>query len=73
LSEKENEDILANKISNKDLHDITKTKDMEILLIQKRWRWLGHVLRGCCLSDVASSDESDLYISFISTLCYTAS
>jgi hypothetical protein len=45
LSEKENEDILANKISNKDLHDITKTKDMEILLIQKRWRRLGHVLR----------------------------
>ena len=34
-----------NKISNKDLHDITNTKDMETLLIQKRWRWLGHVLR----------------------------
>jgi hypothetical protein len=34
-----------NKISNKDLHDITSTKDMETLLIQKRWRWLGHVLR----------------------------
>jgi hypothetical protein len=33
------------KISNKDLHDITNTKDMETLLIQKRWRWLGHVLR----------------------------
>ena len=35
----------SNKISNKDLHDITNTKDMETLLIQKRWRWLGHVLR----------------------------
>jgi hypothetical protein len=34
-----------NKISNKDLHSITNTKDMETLLIQKRWRWLGHVLR----------------------------
>ena len=34
-----------NKISNKDLHNITNTKDMETLLIQKRWRWLGHVLR----------------------------
>jgi hypothetical protein len=34
-----------NKISNKDLHNITNTKDMEILLIQKRLRWLGHVLR----------------------------
>ena len=34
-----------NKISNKDLHNITNTKDMENLLIQKRWRWLGHVLR----------------------------
>jgi arginyl-tRNA--protein-N-Asp/Glu arginylyltransferase len=36
-----------NKISNKDLHNITntKSKDMETLLIQKRWRWLGHVLR----------------------------
>jgi hypothetical protein len=34
-----------NKISNKDLHDITNTKDMETLLIQKRWRWLGHVQR----------------------------
>ena len=33
------------KISNKDLHNITNTKDMETLLIQKRWRWLGHVLR----------------------------
>jgi hypothetical protein len=34
-----------NKISNKDLHNITNTKDIEILLIQKRSRWLGHVLR----------------------------
>jgi hypothetical protein len=34
-----------NKISNKDMHNITNTKDMETLLIQKRWRWLGHVLR----------------------------
>ena len=34
-----------NKISNKDLHNITNTKDMETLLIQKRWRWLCHVLR----------------------------
>ena len=34
-----------NKIFNKDLNDITNTKDMETLLIQKRWRWLGHVLR----------------------------
>jgi hypothetical protein len=34
-----------NKISNKDLHNITNTKDMETLLIQKRWRWLDHVLR----------------------------
>jgi hypothetical protein len=34
-----------NKISNKDLHNITNTKDMETLLIQKRWSWLGHVLR----------------------------
>jgi hypothetical protein len=34
-----------NKISNKDLHNITNTKDMETLLIQKRWKWLGHVLR----------------------------
>jgi hypothetical protein len=34
-----------NKISNKDLHNITNTKDMENLLIQTRWRWLGHVLR----------------------------
>jgi hypothetical protein len=33
------------KISNIDLHNITNTKDMEILLIQKRLRWLGHVLR----------------------------
>ena len=34
-----------NKIYNKDLHNITNTKDMETLLIQKRWRWLDHVLR----------------------------
>ena len=34
-----------NKISNKDLHNITNTKDMKTWLIQKRWRWLGHVLR----------------------------
>jgi hypothetical protein len=27
-----------NKISNKELHNITNTKDMETLLIQKRWR-----------------------------------
>jgi hypothetical protein len=24
---------------------LTNSKDMETLLIQKRWRWLGHVLR----------------------------
>lgn len=29
---------------NKDLHEITNTKDMWTLLIQKRRRWLGHVL-----------------------------
>ncbi|XP_071171213.1 uncharacterized protein [Mytilus edulis] len=34
-----------NKISNKDLHEMTNTKDMETLLIQKIWRWLGHVIR----------------------------
>jgi hypothetical protein len=34
-----------NKISNKDLHNITNTKDVETLLIQRRRRWLGHVLR----------------------------
>ena len=34
-----------NTISNKDLHDITNTKDMDTLLIQKIWWWLGHVLR----------------------------
>ena len=34
-----------NKISNKDLHNITDTKDMDTLWIQTRWRWLGHVLR----------------------------
>jgi hypothetical protein len=34
-----------NKISNKDLQNITNTKDMETLLIPNRWRWLGHVLR----------------------------
>jgi hypothetical protein len=34
-----------NKISNKDLHNITNTKDMETSLIQKRWIWFGHVLR----------------------------
>ena len=33
------------KISNKDLHNITNTKDVETLLIQRRRRWLGHVLR----------------------------
>jgi hypothetical protein len=34
-----------NKISNKDLQNITNTKDMETLLIPNRWRWLGQVLR----------------------------
>ncbi|XP_063411262.1 uncharacterized protein LOC134694195 [Mytilus trossulus] len=33
------------KISNKDLHEMRNTKDMETLLIQKRWRWLGDVIR----------------------------
>jgi hypothetical protein len=27
------------------LPNLMNTKDMETLLIQKRWRWLGHVLR----------------------------
>ncbi|CAG2234263.1 unnamed protein product [Mytilus edulis] len=34
-----------NKITNEDLHKKTKSQDIETTLLQKRWRWLGHVLR----------------------------
>ncbi|XP_063436440.1 uncharacterized protein LOC134717872 [Mytilus trossulus] len=34
-----------NKISNEDLHKKSKSQDIETTLLQKRWRWLGHVLR----------------------------
>ena len=33
------------KITNKDLHETTGSNNMETLLKQKRWRWIGHVLR----------------------------
>jgi len=52
-----------NKISNKDLHNITNTKDMETLLLQKRWRWLGYVLRKSS-EDMTSFLHSSLLLAF---------
>jgi len=52
-----------NKISNKDLHNITNTKDMETLLLQKRWRWLGYVLRKPS-EDMTSFLHSSLLLAF---------
>ncbi|XP_063427447.1 uncharacterized protein LOC134710955 [Mytilus trossulus] len=34
-----------NKITNEALHKKTKSQDIKTALLQKRWRWLGHVLR----------------------------
>ena len=34
-----------NRISNKDLIERCQSEDLETLIIRRRWRWIGHVLR----------------------------
>ena len=45
MPEKDMQDILVQKITNKKLFQKTCQRDITIEIKQRRWRWLGHVIR----------------------------
>ena len=44
VPEKDMQDILAQKNTNKELYQRTGQQDITMVIKQRRWRWLGHVI-----------------------------